>query len=215
MEKPLIRRPFQYKFYFASIALIVVNCVFFAATSFFPNLKIYLGLCPALLIRYKMFWQPLTYMFVHGSFLHLISNMLGMFFFGVYLEKAIGSREFLLLYFLSGIVSGLFSLGFYCLTGSYSAILIGASGALYAILFAFAVVFPTANIYIWGVLPIPSPILIIIYTAIELFSQIYGIKSNVAHFTHLFGFLAAYLYFIIRIGINPFKVWKKALKKDE
>lgn len=195
--------------------LIIINAIFFLLTSNFPRLKVYLGLCPSLFFQYKMLWQPFTYMFIHGSLMHLISNMLGLFFFGLSLEKAIGSREFLLLYFTGGLFSGLFSLLSYILTGTYSAVLIGASGALFTILFAFAVVFPKANIYIWGLLPIPSPILILVYAAVELFSQFFGFRSNVAHFTHLFGFLVSYLYFIIRIGVNPFRVWKDAYSKPK
>lgn len=209
----LIRRPFKYTFKGACIYLIAINFIIFLLTSLYPPLQVYLGLCPGLFVQYKMYWQPFTYMFVHGSFAHIFSNMLGLFFFGMSLEKAIGTKEFLLLYFICGIFSGLFSLAFYLITGTYSALLIGASGALYGILFAFAVVFPRANIYIWGLLPIPSPILIIIYAGIELFSQFYGVKSNVAHFTHLFGFLTSYLYFLIRMGINPFKIWKDAYTK--
>ena len=215
MKTSLIRRRFTYKFYRASLYLIIINAIFFLLTSIFPRLKVYLGLCPSLFLQYKMFWQPFTYMFIHGSLMHLISNMLGLFFFGLSLEKAIGSREFLLLYFTGGLFSGLFSLLSYILTGTYSAVLIGASGALFTILFAFAVVFPKANIYIWGLLPIPSPILILVYAAVELFSQFFGFRSNVAHFTHLFGFLVSYLYFIIRIGVNPFRVWKDAYSKPK
>lgn len=212
MKINILRKPFKYTFFSASIILIIINCLMFFFTSIFPRTKFYLGLCPILLLKYKMIWQPLTYMFIHGSFTHLLSNMLGILFFGISLEKAIGSKEFLLMYLLCGFISGLCSFGFYILTGAYSAILIGASGALYAILFAFATVFPKANIYIWGILPIPSPILVIIYAGIELFSQFYGSTSNIAHFTHLFGFAAALLYFIIRMGINPFKIWKDAFK---
>ena len=206
----LIRRHFTYKFHKVSLYLIIANCIMFGATTLFPRLKLYLGLCPSLFLQYKMYWQPFTYMFIHGGMMHLLSNMIGLFFFGLSLEKAIGSREFLLLYFTGGILSGLLSLGTYILSGTFSAILIGASGALFSILFAFAVVFPKANIYLWGLLPIPSPILILVYAAIELFSQFFGFRSNVAHFTHLFGFLVSYLYFIVRIGVNPFRVWKEA-----
>ena len=215
MKTSLIRRRFTYKFYRASLYLIIINALVFLLTSLFPNLKVYLGLCPSLFLQYKMLWQPFTYMFVHSGSMHLISNMLGLFFFGLSLEKAIGSREFLLLYFTGGLLSGLLSLLLYILTGTYSAFLIGASGALFTILFSFAVVFPKANIYIWGLLPIPSPILILVYAAVELFSQFFGFRSNVAHFTHLFGFLVSYLYFIIRIGVNPFKVWKDAYSKPK
>lgn len=212
MSKNPLRKPFEYTFFSASVILIIINCIIFAATSFFPRLTVYLGLCPALIIRYKMFWQPITYMFIHGSLVHLLSNMIGLLFFGMPLEKSIGSKEFLLLYFVCGITSGICSLVFYIFTGAYNAILIGASGALYAVLFAFATAFPKANIYIWGILPLPSPILVLVYTCIEFFSQFAGIKSNVAHFTHLFGFLAAFLYFVVRMGINPLKIWKDAFK---
>ena len=207
---PLIRRPFKYTFKGSCIYLIVINCIFFLLTSIFPKLNIYLGMVPGLVINYHWWWQPFSYMFIHGSLLHLLSNMLGLFFFGMSLEKAIGTKEFLLLYLICGLFSGLFSLGFYLIRGIDSAILIGASGTLYGILFAFSVFFPKANIYVWGLLPIPSPLLIIIYAGIELFSQFFNVKSNVAHFTHLFGFLVSYLYFIIRIGVNPFKIWKDA-----
>lgn len=212
MTRNPLRNPFKYTFFSSSIVLIIINCIVYAVTSFFPRLTVYLGLCPALVIRYKMFWQPVTYMFIHGSLAHLLSNMLGLLFFGMPLEKAIGSKEFLLLYFVCGIVSGICSFLLYVLTGVYSAVLIGASGALYAVLFAFATMFPRANIYIWGILPIPSPILVLVYACIEFFSQFAGIKSNVAHFTHLFGFLAAFLYFVVRMGINPLKIWKDAFK---
>ena len=203
-----IRRPFKYTFKASCIYIIVLNCLFFLLTSLFPKLTYYLGMVPGLVIKYHWWWQPFSYMFIHGSLVHLFSNMLGLFFFGMSLEKAIGSKEFVLLYIICGLFSGLLSLAFYVITGTYSSVLIGASGALYGILFAFSVVYPRANIYIWGLLPIPSPLLIIIYAGIELFSQFFGLKSNVAHFTHLFGFLISYLYFIIRIGVNPFKIWK-------
>lgn len=205
----IIRKPFQYTFRGTSIVLILLNVVIFMITRFSPRLQYYLGLCPALLIQKKMFWQPFTYMFIHGSWSHLLSNMLGLLFFGISLEKALGSKEFLLLYFVCGVTSGLLSFLYYVIAGAFGVVLIGASGALYAILLAFATVFPRANIYIWGILPIPSPILVLIYACIEFFSQFFG-TSNIAHFTHLFGFLAAFLYFIIRMGVNPIKRWRDA-----
>ena len=95
----------------------------------------------------------------------------------------------------------------YYFTGGYRIFLLGASGAVYAILFAYAVVFPRSIIYIWGLLPIPAPILVLIYTVIEIFSQVFS-SSNVAHLTHLFGFLIAWIYFVVRMGIHPIKIWK-------
>lgn len=209
MNNPL-RKPFSYTFFSSSLILIAVNFILFFLTKIFPRSVPYLSLCPGLVIEDRMYWQFVSYMFVHGNFAHIFSNMIGLFFFGLTVEKAIGSKELLMIYFTCGIMSGLLSFGYYVLTGTYAVFLMGASGALFAIMFAYAVIFPRANIYIWGILPIPSPLLVVLYAAIEVFSQITGYKSNVAHYAHLFGFLCSILYFKIRMGINPFKVWKNA-----
>lgn len=212
MNNPL-RKPFKYTFFSASLILILLNFLIFFLTQSFPKVKIYCSICPDLFFRGHMYWQIFTYMFIHGNFMHIFSNMIGLFFFGMTVEKALGSKEFLLLYFICGIMSGLLSLLYYYLKGTYSVFLMGASGALFAIMFAYAVIFPRAKLYIWGLLPIPSPLLVILYAAIEVFSQLAGYKSNIAHYAHLFGFLCAFLYFQIRMGINPFKIWKNAYLK--
>lgn len=208
----IIKRQFQYTYSNACIALIIANCVAFALCYLMPNIKIYFALCPALVIEKKYLWQFVTYMFMHGSLMHLLSNMIGLMFFGITTERALGSKEFLLLYFLCGVISGLLSFLYYIIKNQYIVFLIGASGALYSILFAYAVVFPRAKVFIWGVIPLPSPLLVVIYALIELFSQFSGKGANVAHYTHLFGFLAAYVYFIVRLGVNPIKVWRDAYR---
>lgn len=205
-----IRRPFKYCFFSASLILIVVNLIIYFITNSSIKLMNTYGLNPGLFLYHRMYWQIFTYMFLHGNFNHLISNMLGLFFFGFSVEKALGSKEFLLIYFLCGILCGLFSLGYFIATDNYRTLLIGASGALYSIMLAYAVIYPKANIYIFGLIPIPAPILVIIYAIIEIFTQFTGLQAGIAHFAHLFGFLTAFLYFIIRMGVNPLKVWKNA-----
>ena len=205
-----IRRPVKYCFFSASLSLIVVNLIIYFITNSSTKLINTYGLNPRLFLYHRMYWQIFTYMFLHGNFNHLISNMLGLFFFGFSVEKALGSKEFLLIYFLCGILSGLFSLGYFIATDNYRTLLIGASGALYSIMLAYAVIYPKANIYIFGLIPIPAPILVIIYAIIEIFTQFTGLQAGIAHFAHLFGFLTAFLYFIIRMGVNPLKVWKNA-----
>lgn len=205
-----IRKPFKYCFFSASLVLIAVNLIIYFITNSSIKLMNTYGLNPGLFVYHRMYWQIFTYMFLHGNFNHLISNMLGLFFFGFSVEKALGSKEFLLIYFLCGILSGLLSLGYFVSTDSYRTLLIGASGALYSVMLAYAVIYPRANIYIFGILPIPSPLLVLIYAVIEIFTQFTGMQSGIAHFTHLFGFLTAFLYFIIRMGVNPLKVWKNA-----
>lgn len=210
---PILRRPFHYRYFRATLALIIINFIVYFFTSKQPSLTVIFGLQPALFISNKMYWQLITYMFVHGNFQHILFNMLDLLFFGFTVERAIGSSEFLLFYLLCGIVSGACSLGVFLITGMYGAILIGASGAIYAVLFLFATIYPRSKIYIWGILPIPSPLMVVIYVIIEAASQIYGYNTGVAHYTHLFGFAAAWLYIAIRMGINPIRIWINAYKK--
>lgn len=208
----MIGKPFKYSYFHATLCLIIINIIIYLLTRIEPTFCAYLGMNPILVIKYKMFWQFITYMFVHQNMSHIFCNMLGLLFFGVSLEKSIGSKEFLLFYFFCGILSGVLSFAVYFFTGTFRVSLIGASGALYAVLFAYAVFFPRSIIYIWGIIPVPAPILVFIYALIELGSQFIGVRASVAHMTHLFGFLAAYLYIQIRMGINPFKIWKKTLE---
>lgn len=209
MNNP-IRKPFAYTYFSASLYLIAINFAVFFLTYIFPDIPYYLSLNPGMFLYKHMYWQIFTYMFVHGNFSHIISNMIGLFFFGMTVERAVGSKEFLAMYFICGLASSLCSLGYFVLTDTYRVLLMGASGAIFAIMFSYAVIFPRAKIFVWGIIPIPSPLLVIIYALIELFSQISGISGSVAHYAHLFGFAAAYFYFIIRMGINPLTVWKNA-----
>ena len=202
-----LRRPFKYVDFHASLYIIVLNFVVFLLTYFMPQLKFYLSLNVGLVVYRKMYWQFLTYMFIHQGFMHIFFNMLGLLFFGLAIEQAIGSQEFLLFYFICGIASGLFSFIIYYFTGSYRIFLMGASGAIYAVLFAYAVCFPRSRLYVWGILPVPAPILVLAYAIIEVVEQFVS-SSNIAHMTHLFGFAAAWLYFLIRMGINPIKIWR-------
>ena len=213
MNRPLFfRRPFRYAYFHVTLSLILINAIVYLLCNFMPNLMYYLSLNVVYIVRDKMLWQFVTYMFVHGNIRHLLLNMLGLFFFGVGLERAIGSKEFILFYFTTGILCALLSFALYYFTGSYLVFLMGASGAVYAVLFAYAVCYPRSIIYLWWVIPVPAPILVLIFAIIEVVSGFFS-SSNVAHFTHLFGFLIAILYFIIRMGVNPFKIWKNTYKE--
>lgn len=211
-KPPFFRRPFKYTYFHATLCLILVNAIMFLVCNFLPDLKYYLALNVVFVIRDKMLWQFFTYMFVHQGITHLVLNMIALLFFGIGVERAIGSKEFLLFYFVCGIFSAILSFALYYFSGNYRIFLLGASGAVYAVLFAYAVCYPRSIIYIWGILPIPAPVMVLIYALIELGSGFFS-NSNVAHFTHLFGFLAALLFIIIRMGVNPFKIWKDTYKK--
>lgn len=206
-----IRTPFRYSFNNASLYIIGANIVVYLLELLFPYLAVYLPLNVLAVVKGHMYWQFFTYMFSHGSVQHLLFNMLGILFFGLAVEKTIGSREYVLFYLLSGAVCGIISFCIYCIFGAFYVKLLGASGAVYALLFAYAVIFPKSQIYIWGILPIPAPLLIAVYAAIEIISQFAG-RGGIAHMTHLAGFIFAWLYFIIRMGIHPLNIWKKNMR---
>lgn len=212
--KNILHKPFKYAYYNVTLYIIGINIAVFLLLKIKPVLMYYLALNVRLITSDHMFWQFFTYMFVHDltSFQHILFNMLGLLFFGLPLEKAIGSKEFLLLYLLSGLFCGIASFLIYLVTGMYGVFLYGASGALYAVLLSYSIVYPRAKIFIWGILPVPAPILIAIYAGIEIASQIFSLQSGTAHMTHLAGFVFAWFYFIIRMGINPIKVWKNAYR---
>jgi len=198
-----IRRPFRYAYGNAVLILIGFNLLVFLAQSAFPRVTSYLALNPINVVHANAFWQFFTYMFAHGGISHLLVNMLGLFFFGTQVERHIGSKEFLLYYVVTGTLAGIFSFFVYLLTGNNSVYLLGASGAIFAVQLAYATFFPTSMVYIWGILPLRAPTLVLGFTAIELFSSVFGLRSGVAHLTHLAGFGFAWLYFLVRFGANP------------
>jgi membrane associated rhomboid family serine protease len=200
----LIRRPFRYGFKNLSIWLIAINVLVFAVEYLIPQAGSYLAMTPLLVLSGAV-WQPLTYMFAHANLTHLLVNMLGLLFFGTAVEKELGSKEFILYYLLTGLVAGVFSFAFYLFTGGASIPLVGASGAVFAVLLAFATLQPNSQILIWGIIPVRAPIMVLGYTAIEVFSQAFGSQSGVAHLTHLAGFGFGWLYFLARFGVNPWR----------
>ena len=210
----LINRPFRYTFKNATLFIVLANIFVYVLIKMFPELYLRLSLIPLTFLYNHEYWQVFTYMFVHdySSISHILFNMIGLLIFGISVEKAIGTKEFCLLYFLSGLFCGFFSLVTYLISGSYLVILCGASGCLYAILLAYAVIYPKSVISIWGVLPVPAPLLVGIYAILEIVSQIFSLQGGVAHMTHLAGFIFTWIYFLIRMKINPWKVWKNAYK---
>ena len=201
----VIQRPFRYRYDNAVLILIGINLLAFLLQQMVPQATSYMALNPVAVLQLGAYWQFFTYMFAHGGISHLVLNMLGLFFFGIQVERHVGSKEFVLFYLLTGLLAGIFSFFVYWLTGAYNVYLLGASGAIFAVQFAYAVFFPTSMVYIWGILPVRAPILVLGFTALEVFSTFTGFASGVAHLTHLAGFAFAWLYFVVRFGLNPLK----------
>jgi len=133
-------------------------------------------------------WTPLTYMFLHGDFWHLFMNMLGLFFFGTHLESKWGSREFIRYYLVCGL--GGVALSFLFLTNPT----IGASAAVYGVLLAFAMTWPNAPIYVWGIFPVQAKWLVGFFVVVSFINAFGAAGGGVNHFAHLGGFAAGFLY---------------------
>jgi membrane associated rhomboid family serine protease len=162
-------------------------------------------------------WTVITYMFLHGSFMHIGFNMLALYFFGPRVEDRLTSRRFTWLYFLSGLSGALLSFIF-----APSAPIIGASAGVFGVMLAFAYFWPDTPIHIWGIIPVPARILVIITTVLAIWSGFGGARSNIAHFAHLGGYAGAYLYlkwldrkrgqFKRRVEAAPREVVERTLK---
>ena len=207
---PFYRRPLRRTDFNAALILLAINVLLFFATQVAPQLQLYLSMIPLAVLGENWWWQPFTYMFMHSGTWHLLFNMLALFLFGIQLEQRVGASELLVFYLRVGTRAGLFSLGVYWMTGSMRVILLGASGAVFGLLLAFATFFPTATILVFGILPVRAPILVIGYAGLELFNMFTRSGGGVAHLTHLAGLLFAFLYLVIRLRINPITVFRES-----
>jgi membrane associated rhomboid family serine protease len=134
-------------------------------------------------------WTLVTYMFVHANVTHILFNMLALYFFGPRVEERLGQRRFITLYLLSGIAGAVLSMIF-----APRAPIVGASGAVFGVMLAFASFWPTDQIYIMGILPIEARIAVLLMAAVALWSGLQGSRSGVADFAHLGGFVGGWLY---------------------
>jgi membrane associated rhomboid family serine protease len=154
-----------------------------------------LALVPQLVVhRFPWYvWQLFTYLFLHGSFGHLLFNMLSLWMFGTPLEQTWGTRRFLKYYFLCGIGAGICDTVVNVLLG-HNTSTIGASGAIYGLLLAFGVLFPDTKVLMSFLFPIKAKYLVMIYGAVELLSALGSGNSGISNVAHLGGMLFGLLY---------------------
>jgi len=167
--------------------LLIANVAVFFLCWLQPVVGRYLALDPSLVLNRP--WTILTYGFVHGGFWHLAFNMLALFFFGSPLEARWGGREFLRFYLISVLGGAAFSFVF-----AYHGTVVGASAAVYGIMLAFAMNWPDAPVYIFGIFPVKAKWLVAGLAGISLLSGVSGVQDGTAHFAHLGGFVAGFLY---------------------
>jgi membrane associated rhomboid family serine protease len=186
-------------------ALIALNVVGYLLPLVGPSLTLWLGLVPALVVERWWVWQPATYLFLHGGLFHLLFNMLALWMFGVDLERVWGTRFFVRFYFVAGIGAALTTLvisllPFAFAEALYASVTVGASGAIYGLLVAFAMMYPHRPIYLYMLFPIPARVFVLIIGAISFLSSVTEPRGGVAHATHLGGLVVGYLYLAGRRG---------------
>jgi membrane associated rhomboid family serine protease len=136
-------------------------------------------------------------MFLHDTrgFSHILFNMLALWMFGTELERTWGTRFFTKYYFVTGIGAALTTLLLALVSDSiYYSLTVGASGAIYGLLLAWAMYFPQRTIYFYFLFPIPARVFVMIVGAIAFLSSLGGPGSGVAHIAHLGGLVVGYLY---------------------
>lgn len=188
--------------------LVLINAIIFLVQMLLPEASLYrimgspvpnipngMGLVPYQVIH-GWVWQLATYMFLHGGVMHILLNMFYLVMFGSDLERWWGSREFVKYYFICGIGAGLIQvLTTYLFHWNPLVPVIGASGAVFGVLIAYAMAFPNRQILLWFVIPISARVLITIFAFIELAMTVeYRGGDGVARFAHLGGMLVGYLY---------------------
>ncbi|MDR2885441.1 MAG: rhomboid family intramembrane serine protease [Rikenellaceae bacterium] len=184
----------------AVLNLLIINGLFFMAMKIVPgagdwlvnNLALYFWQSP-----YFQPWQPVTYMFLHGSFEHLFFNMFALWMFGRVAEMDMGTRRFLLYYFATGVGAALIQMLVIWAFGSpleYSVPTVGASGAVFGLLLSFGMMHPNSMIMLlFPPIPMKAKWFVIGYGVLELFFGISGYQQNVAHFAHVGGMIFGFL----------------------
>jgi len=192
--------------------LLIINSVVFILTMLAEQLK-FNGM-PGWYIIYRWFalnpisgldpagqpfnfqvWQLITYQFLHANFSHILFNMFGLWMFGIEIENMWGSRKFLYFYLLCGISAGLLHLFISPLIGE-PAFTLGASGAIFGVLIAFALFFPNRYIFLYFFIPVKAKYLIGFMVIFEFFMVNSG-GGNVAHLAHLGGALAGLIFILL------------------
>ncbi len=186
--------------------LLIINIILFAATQLLPNLNLdnQLALFYIGNPNFKI-WQLVTHMFMHGGIAHIAFNMFGLYSFGSLLEKYWGAQKFLFFYISCGLGAAGLQLAInYFLYQNVDGAMVGASGAIYGLLAAFAFMFPDAQLAMMFIpVPIKAKYFVPILVAFDLFSGMTGntlMGGNIAHFAHVGGAV---------LGVLMMLYWRK------
>ena len=187
--------------------LLIANIVAYLATQLLNTAQIYglFALFPAESFFFH-WWQPVTYMFLHGGFSHLFFNMFALWMFGKELELELGTKRFLIYYFVCGVGAALAQLGIaqidimhlsdtpVLLWDYLRTPTLGASGAVFGLLLAFGMLHPNATIMLLiPPIPMKAKWFVVLYGLLELLLIVLQAQDGVAHFAHLGGMFFGWL----------------------
>jgi membrane associated rhomboid family serine protease len=192
-------------------SLLIINVIMFVATLI--NEDFMLGTFAMFYPASPFFrwWQPLTHMFMHGGWWHIIFNMYTLVMFGMVVERALGTKKFLILYFITGFGAVALHTGVEWLEihralasddlavrqGALDLLripMVGASGAIFGVLVAFAMLYPEARMtLLFPPVTLDAKWMVIIFVGLELVIGITGPSMGIAHFAHLGGALFGFL----------------------
>jgi len=173
---------------------LVMGCFFgwLLEMAFSFKLNYYFGVVPFQVAHSGWLWQPFTYIFIHAGFWHFLFNAFMLWMLGSVIEPVLGSKKFLAYFLFCGVFAGLFTVAF----GPNSIRpVIGASGAIYGLLYAFAALYPDQTIYMYFLFPMTARQFVALMAGISLILSFTTPNSGVANFTHLSGLAAGWLYF--------------------
>jgi len=183
--------------------------------------SVLLALSAEAAIRDFLIYQVFTYMFVHFGVMHVLFNMLGLWFFGAPIEGAWGTRRFVKFYLYCGLAAGACVLVVNMLVRDWGTPTLGASGAIFGVLVAFGILYPDAVILMFFLFPMKAKYAVIIYVAVELLAT-FGPNTGVSTVAHLGGAAFAYVFLKYRLPVlrlpdvgGVYRQWKlqRAKKK--
>lgn len=193
--------------------LMIANIAGFLIGLIVPDMHNLFGLVPQQVLFQRWIWQPITYLFLHGNLWHLFFNLFALWMFGMPVEAQWGERDFLKYYFLCGLGAAAAHLA---LAPQSGIPVIGASGSVYGLLVAFAMLYPDAVVYLYFLIPIKAAHMALLFGAIEFFAGATGSTPGVARFAHLGGMLTGYLYirwwWVAKVQLKA--LWRRASRAE-
>jgi membrane associated rhomboid family serine protease len=194
--------------------LLIANFAIFLLQQIFAHINpalsdlfsYYFGLSFGGIIHDHFYWQIFTYMFLHQGWFHIFFNLLTLWMFSGELEQLWGTKAFLRYYFISGIGAGFFSLALSAYLSDAQSVTMGASGALWALLLAFGLIWGNREVLLYFLFPIKMKFVLIFFGLIEFFGtlkSINGVSDNVSHICHVGGIITGFILLKIMSRKSP------------